>query len=301
MPQPTPSDLSINSTWLAKLALTLLLSSITLQANARSRELLHHRNQVEIDQPTEDDSAEPVANDSISSALNLMINGQVYHSSYRTSVPSMNQCRASACSPSATRNRQNLCHYWPSAQQTFEAAAQALGFPAPTLVCLMHSESSMQAGTHGGKGDAGLTQFIPDTARMYARQMSRSPAYQQAWARFKSAGGTNKSVSSFTAGNIRSSQISQFDVQIFATAMYFRNSVKGVEPVIARLLGRPPEPNREGLKKTMHFLLASYNAGPSKAERYLRAPGESGVKHLPAVTRRYIKNFDNCLARAATK
>ena len=232
--------------------------------------------------------------DPISAALRLIVNGQTYESSNRTTIPTMDQAYSASCGgPISGRS---LCRSWPTLKRSFEGAARALGFPAPALVCLMKAESNFISGQTSGAGARGLTQFMPGTAALYANLMRRSPTYQQAWEKYRQSGGTLRPVSTFTAANIRSNQSGMADIQIFATAMYFRDSLKGTEPYFQRSLGNAREPNRGYFRHMMHYLLISYNAGGVAGQSFLRRPNYG---RLPYETQGYIRKFDSCMARAA--
>ncbi|RYZ78026.1 MAG: hypothetical protein EOP06_29800 [Proteobacteria bacterium] len=91
------------------------------------------------------------------------------------------------------------------------------------------------------------------------------------------------------------------DVQIFATAMYFHSSMKGMESTLRRGLGAPPEPNAVNLKRLMHYWLIAYNAGETRGRQFLSRvrTDRSAYRRLPHETQKYIVKFDTCMAQAA--
>ena len=131
--------------------------------------------------------------------------------------------------------------------------------------------------------------------------MNTSSEYQRKWEIYRKNGGSDRRRSAFTAANIRSGSGSMADVQIFATAMYFHDSMKGMESTIRRGLGAPPEPNSVGLKRLMHYWLIAYNAGETRGRQFLARvrTDQSAYRRLPGETQGYIRKFDKCMAQAA--
>ncbi len=242
-----------------------------------------------------DDEDDQESAETSGDALSLIMNGHTYTSKYRTNIPTMAQARKAACYDRARGHHRSVCRVWPKVNQSFEAAGKALGFPAPALVCLMKAETNMIANRTSHVGAAGLTQFMPATARLYARLMKSSPKYRNAWDQYRREAGTNRSVAAFTPANIRSGNVAMADVQIFATAMYFRNSLRGMESYFQRSLGAPPELNSKAFRRMMHYLLVSYNAGPTRGQSFLRY----GERAIPYETRQYLRKYDSCIRQAA--
>lgn len=233
--------------------------------------------------------------------LQLIVDGSLYDSQYRTKIPSVKQVAQVACPANGRYHPRSLCPAWPSMKRSFEAAAKAMGIPAPALICVMKAESNFVPGLTSGAGAAGLMQFMPDTARHFENIMRSTPEYQKRWNDYRKAGGTDRGVHEFTQFNIRSARPMTADVQIFATAMYFHYSMKGIAGPIKRSLGPPPEPNGAALRRLMHYWLAAYNGGISTGIRFLRnlqTYGPSAYGSLPRETKGYIRKFDACVGEA---
>ena len=232
--------------------------------------------------------------------LCLVMGGRTYISQYRTRIPTMKQTHNAVCDARKTASRRNLCSIWDQADNSFTAAARVFGVPAPALVCLMEIESNMTAGRTSSARARGLTQFTDRTARGYERNFRRSSEYKQAWSRYEQLGGTSKPSSAFTQSHIQGRALSDYDVQVFATAMYFHVTFEGLGSLFRTKLGPGPEPDKNGLKMLLHYFLISYNSTAAHARKYMiRGGGEAGARTLKSETRQYLKNFDACIDKAS--
>ena len=232
-------------------------------------------------------------------AMTLMVKGKHYHPK---NIPTIGQAHREVCSDSLARSARSLCRRWPEAKKSFEAAGFALGLPASGLVCLMKAETNLIGGQVSPVGARGLTQFMPRTAEHYANVMSNNEYFQEAWDEYREYGGTTRRRGAFTSHNIRSSSLDMADVQIFASAMYFRRVLmgKGFQRHWTRHMGTTENPDSNVVRKLFHSLLVAYNAGPKRAEKFVYT-GSTNYRMLPGETREYIRKFDKCMASAMKK
>ena len=207
-------------------------------------------------------------------------------------LPSVEKVKAKICVDSPPKT--NLCSKWDDAQKSYTAAAKALGVPLQVLMCLTHIESSMNAGLTSPTGAKGLTQFMPATAADFQRKFKTDPEYKKAWENYKLFDGTSSNSNRFATNHILSNSLNDSDVQIFATAMYLRDSVRNTENFWKKRVGEPPQVLGSQMTKLYHFMMISYNAGPAVGEQYIKGSLDNYQK-LPKETQGYINKFDTCI------
>ena len=207
-------------------------------------------------------------------------------------LPTTEKIKSKICPDSPGKT--NLCSKWDSAEKSYTAAAKALGVPAQVLMCLTHIESTMNAGLTSSTGAKGLTQFMPATAADYQRKFNSDPEYKKAWENYRSFEGTTGNSGRFTKGHIISNSLDDSDVQIFATAMYMRDSIRNTENFWKKRVGEPPQVSGSQMTKLYHFLMISYNAGPAVGEQYIKGSLDS-YRKLPKETQGYLNKFDSCI------
>jgi len=122
-----------------------------------------------------------------------------------------------------------FCSNWPQFQKRVDAAAAAIGLPAPILICTALKESKFVPQNNVGTGN-GYLQIITQTAGHLEREMKTKSDWQDQWATYRNALGRNPNWRVFNTRNIISSSINPtqdiIDVQFFAGLIYHRLQVK---------------------------------------------------------------------------
>ena len=221
-----------------------------------------------------------------------VLDGREYKVETQKFLPDIKKLEEHVCS--SVKSKNSVCSKWPEAEKSYIAAAKVLGVPAQVLMCLTRIESNMTAGAASGAGAKGLTQFMPKTAEDFQRKFNSTSDYKKAWANYKTLGGTTKSASAFNQSDINSSSLGNSDVQIFATALYFRDILNTTEKYWKNHVGEPPNVAASKLRKMYHYMMISYNAGPKKGEQFI-VHGLNDYKFLPKETQGYVDNFDSCI------
>jgi hypothetical protein len=178
----------------------------------------------------------------------------------------------------------------------FESASKALGIPEVILLCMTGIESGFKytAKSTEGAGSEGLAQVTKNTAPHLASlfEKNKNGFKTIAWESFKK--GHFPTSSEPSKGTVRSTNPKDAPVQIFAMAMYLRNSIIGDQLELKQK--NINLSTMDGLKKMTHYLVASYNGGMGMGRIFLDSGMNDSSINSP-YTQKYFKRIDKCLDR----
>ncbi len=242
------------------------------------------------------------------SITELKISGQNFESSpnFKGTMNSRKNFDLACKEFNAAASANNICDDDDPARpeqysQMFESASKALGIPEVILLCMTGVESGFKytAKSTDGAESEGLAQVTRKTAPHLASLFDKDKHgfKSVAWENFKK--GSSPPMSSIptpTKDTIRSTNPKDAPVQIFAMAMYLRNSIIGDHQELKQK--NINLSTMDGLKKITHYLVASYNGGMGTGRIFLDSGMNDSSIEGP-YTQRYFKRIDKCLDRMA--
>lgn len=229
----------------------------------------------------------------------LVLNGQKFTSGIEKDGGELSQylCQRRSVSKNSLMGPNQFCSLWPDFESKIKSMAQATGFPAPVMQCTYLIESKFQPGLTSPVGAKGLSQFMPATASDLASAVKRKPELSNMWLDYKKSQCTLKSKDCMSSKLTKDSILGandDIDAQLMATPLFYREYYSQFESDWANLIDKDPSKKND----YYHFLVIGYNAGPKRAERFLRNL-KNGVKppdkFLPKETLNYVNQLDDCM------